>query len=103
MSLPLDGRRRAVWGPHHQGRPADERILPGGTGYISDGGMAGPVHSVIGIAPEGAVQKQRLHVPVRFAVPEEGPMMLNAVLFTLDDGTGLCTAVQRIDRRSYGS
>lgn len=94
----LDGKVSAVFGTHTHVQTADEQILPNGTGYISDVGMTGAVNSVIGVVPEAAVKKQKEHVPVQFA-PAEGPQMLNAVLFALDDSTGLCLAAKRIDLR----
>ena len=91
----LDGRVGAVFGTHTHVQTADEQILPAGTGYLTDLGMTGPASSVIGVRPEQAVKKQREHVPVHFTVAE-GPCTLNAALFTLDDTTGLCTQVERI-------
>ncbi|MDL2323829.1 YmdB family metallophosphoesterase [Ruminococcaceae bacterium OttesenSCG-928-A16] len=98
LAFYLDGRVSAIFGTHTHVQTADEQILPAGTGYITDVGMVGPISSVLGIQPQLAVQKQRTHGPVQFAVAE-GPAMLNAALFTLDDTTGLCTEVQRIDQR----
>lgn len=92
-----DGRLSAVFGTHTHVQTADEQILPGGTGYITDAGMTGPILSVLGVRPEGAVQRQKLHTPTRFEVAE-GPCALEGVLFTLDASTGLCSAVQRIRR-----
>ncbi len=92
----LDGRVSALFGTHTHVQTADAQILPKGTGYITDAGMTGPEHSVIGVEPEQAIKKQREHVPVKFSVAA-GPTMLNAVLFTLNDQTGLCTHVERID------
>ena len=92
----LDGKVSALFGTHTHVATADEQILPEGTGYITDAGMTGPVHSVIGIEPALAVKKQREHVPVRFEVAA-GPAALRGVLFTLCDETGLCLAVQRIE------
>ncbi|MDL2254480.1 YmdB family metallophosphoesterase [Ruminococcaceae bacterium OttesenSCG-928-I18] len=91
----LDGRAGAVFGTHTHVQTADEQILPGGTGYITDLGMTGPVDSVIGVRPQQAIKKQKDHVPVQFSVAE-GPCMLGAALFTLSDETGLCERVQRI-------
>jgi metallophosphoesterase (TIGR00282 family) len=100
LAFYLDGRVSAVFGTHTHVQTADEQVLPKGTGFITDVGMTGPAISVLGIRPEDAVQKQRTHGPARFAVAE-GPCMLNAALFTLDDAIGLCTNVQRIDHRGY--
>ena len=72
------------------------RILPGGTGFISDAGMTGPIQSVLGIRPEQAVAKMHQKLPVRFSTAE-GACMMNGVLFTLDDATGRATAVERLN------
>lgn len=93
-----DGRISALFGTHTHVQTADEQILSGGTGFISDAGMTGPVQSVLGVRPEQAVAKMREKLPVRFATAE-GPCMMNAVLFTLDDATGKATAVERLDVR----
>ena len=91
----LDGRVSAVFGTHTHVPTADAGVLPGGTGFITDVGMTGPVNSVIGVKPELAIRRQRSHRPVRFAVAE-GPCRLDAVLFTCDDATGRCTAAERV-------
>lgn len=98
LAFYMDGRVSAVFGTHTHVQTADNQILPKGAGYITDVGMTGPVVSVIGVAPKLAVKKQREHVPVRFNVAE-GPVMLNAVLFELDDATGRCLSVTRLDER----
>ena len=91
----LDGRVSAVFGTHTHVPTADARVLPGGTGYLTDVGMTGPVNSVIGVKPELAIRRQRSHRPVRFAVAE-GPCRLDAVLFTCDDATGRCLSAQPV-------
>lgn len=96
LAFYLDGRVSAVFGTHTHVQTADEQILPKGTGYITDAGMTGPMISVLGVEPELAVKKQREHIPMRFQ-PAGGPCMLNGVLFTLDDTTGLCLGVERIN------
>ncbi len=97
MGFYADGRVSAVFGTHTHVQTADEQILPGGTGYITDAGMTGPAVSVLGVRPELAVQRQMCHTPVRFEVAD-GPAALEGVVFTLDDATGRCTDVQRIRR-----
>ncbi len=98
----LDGRVSIVFGTHTHVQTADDQILPKQTGYITDLGMTGPIHSVIGVRPALAIQRQKDHVPVQMQV-HEGPCMLNAALFTLDDVNGRCIAVQRIDYRPLSS
>jgi metallophosphoesterase (TIGR00282 family) len=100
LAFHLDGRVSALFGTHTHVQTADEQVLPGGTGYITDAGMTGPIVSVLGTQPEYAVKKQRTHGMVRFAVAE-GPSMLNGVLFRLDDATGLCNGVQRVWRKGF--
>ncbi|MDL2295132.1 YmdB family metallophosphoesterase [Ruminococcaceae bacterium OttesenSCG-928-D13] len=98
LAFHLDGRVSAVFGTHTHVQTADEQVLPAGTGFITDVGMTGPAVSVLGMAPEAAVMRQRERRRARLEVAG-GPMMLNAALFTLDDATGLCVAVKRIDFR----
>ena len=93
-----DGRVSAVLGTHTHVQTADEQLLPGGTAFISDIGMTGPIESVLGIRPELAVAKMRDKLPVRFAVAD-GDCMMNAVLLTVDQKTGKTTAIQRLDVR----
>ena len=75
---------------------ADEQILPGGTGFITDVGMTGPVHSVIGVSIEAAIEKMKTKMPIRLNYAE-GKCMLNAVIFTIDEKSGRTTAVERIN------
>lgn len=98
LAFYLDGRVSALFGTHTHVQTADEQVLPKGTGYITDVGMTGPEISVIGIAPELAVKKQKDHRPVFFQVAP-GPVILSGALFYLDDSTGLCTHVERINLR----
>lgn len=93
-----DGRISALFGTHTHVATADEQILPNGTGFITDVGMTGPVHSVLGVRPEQSIEKMKSKLPVRFATAD-GPCMMNAVLFTLDDKTGRTVEVERLDVR----
>lgn len=92
----LDGRVSAFFGTHTHVQTADEQILPGGTGYITDVGMTGPVDSVIGVCVDAAIEKMKTKVPVRLNYAE-GRCMINAVLFTVDEKTGRTTEVERIN------
>ena len=96
MGYMLDGRVSAVWGTHTHVPTSDTQILPKGTGYVTDLGMTGPKHSVLGIKPELSISKFRgdLYSPYRYA---EGPTKLEAVLFTIDTDTGLCKKAERVD------
>jgi len=90
-----DGRISALFGTHTHVATADEQILPGGTGFITDVGMTGPIQSCLGVRTELALEKMLTKLPVRFATAD-GECAMGGVLFTLDDATGRCTAVKRI-------
>jgi metallophosphoesterase (TIGR00282 family) len=90
-----DGRISALFGTHTHVATADEQILSGGTGFITDVGMTGPTDSCLGVRTELSIQKMRTKLPVRFAVAE-GACHMDGVLFTLDDKTGKCVDVKRI-------
>ena len=96
MGYMLDGRISALWGTHTHVPTADTQVLPQGTGYVTDLGMTGPQHSVLGIRPELSVSKFRgdLYSPYRWA---DGPTKMEAVLFTIDSETGLCKQAERVD------
>lgn len=83
----LDGRVSAVFGTHTHVRTADCQILPKGTGYITDAGMTGPRHSVLGVNPEITVESFRNKMPVRFE-PLQGECTMDCALFEIDEKTG---------------
>ena len=96
MGWMLDGRVSAVWGTHTHVPTADARILPRGTGYVTDLGMTGPKNSILGIRPELSIQKFRGDLTERYKWAE-GPTKMEAVLFTIDSATGKCKAAERVD------
>ena len=96
MGYMLDGRVSAVWGTHTHVPTADVQVLPKGTGYVTDLGMTGPKHSVLGIRPELSIAKFRGDLTSRYQWAE-GPTKLEAVLFTIDTATGLCKKAERVD------
>jgi hypothetical protein len=83
----LDGKVSALLGTHTHVPTADGRILPGGTAYISDVGMAGARNSVIGMRREQALEKFLTGRPVRFE-PASGGVFLSAVYVEIDSVTG---------------
>lgn len=95
MGFFLDGRVSAVFGTHTHVQTADEQILPGGTGYITDLGMAGAEQSVLGVKPEIIIEKFRTMMPARFDFADGKPI-LNGCLFDIDEKTGVCERVERI-------
>ncbi len=96
MGYMLDGRISALWGTHTHVPTADTRILPQGTGYVTDLGMTGPQDSVLGIRPDLSIAKFRGDLPERYRWAD-GPTKLEAVLFTIDTETGLCKKAERVD------
>lgn len=95
MGWYLDGRASAVLGTHTHVQTADERILPGGTAFITDVGMTGPRESVIGVKKQPVIERFILQMPRRFEVAS-GPYQLNAVLVETDDESGRAMMIQRL-------
>ncbi len=95
MGYFLDGEVSAVVGTHTHVQTADEQILPKGTAYLTDIGMTGPIHSVIGIKKELAIEKFLTQMPRRFEVAS-GPALFCAVLVELDGALGKAVSIQRL-------
>jgi len=91
----LDGRVTAVVGTHTHVQTSDARVLPGGTAYITDVGMTGPLESVIGVRTDIIVQRFVTEMPQRFEVAEEGPVRLDAVVIAAEGGAA--TAIEALD------
>lgn len=91
----LDGEVTAVVGTHTHVQTADDQILPKGTAYITDIGMTGPLHSVIGVKKELAIEKFLTGMPRRFEVAS-GPAVFCAVLLELDARLGKAISFERI-------
>ena len=97
MGYLLDGRVSAVWGTHTHVPTADARVLPKGTGYVTDLGMTGPRESVLGIRPDLSIAKFRGDLTERYRWAD-GPTKLEGVLFTIDASSGKCLRAERIDQ-----
>lgn len=93
-----DGRISAIWGTHTHVPTADAQILPGGTGYISDLGMCGAYHSIIGMAPEGPLKMFTQQIRARFEPPTEGPAEVNGIFLDVDPSTGKTNGIEHIRR-----
>ena len=96
MGYMLDGKVSAVWGTHTHVPTADVRVLPQGTGYITDLGMTGPRNSVLGIRPELSIARFRGDLPERYRWAE-GETKLEGALFTIDAATGKCLKAERVE------
>ncbi len=91
----LDGKVSAVVGTHTHVQTADERILPGGTAFITDVGMVGPQDSVIGIRKELSIERFLTQRPAGFEVAKS-QVYLHAVVIDIDDETGKARSIQRL-------
>jgi len=94
----LDGNVSAVLGTHTHVQTADERVLPGGTAYITDAGMTGPEDSVIGMKTELVVRRFLLQGRVRLEPANDNPL-LNAVVVDIDDEKGRARSIERVFER----
>lgn len=95
MGYYLDGRVSAVFGTHTHVPTADARVLPKGTGYVTDLGMTGPAQSVLGVKPENVLRRFTTKLPTRFETAQ-GPCKLDGVLLKLDKKSGRCMDISRI-------
>lgn len=93
-----DGRAGLVFGTHTHVQTADERVLPKGTGFITDVGMTGPEDSVIGVGKETVVARFMSRLPAKFEVPE-GRALLCGLVAELDRHTGRAVSLRRIQER----
>jgi len=89
------GRATGVVGTHTHVQTADETILPGGTAYITDVGMCGPVRSVLGMDREIILKRFRTTMPQRFEVANE-PGVICGVVISVERNTGHAVAIERI-------
>lgn len=96
MGWLLNGRVSAVLGTHTHVQTADERILPGGTLYITDVGMTGPFDSVIGMDKEGIIRRFITGESERMKIAEDD-IRMNAVLLEIDKDTGKGISIRRIE------
>lgn len=95
MGRHLDGRASAVVGTHTHVPTADERILPGGTAYLTDVGMTGPYDGIIGFKVEQVMERFRLQRSVTLEVAKRD-VRLAAVVVEVDEGTGRARGIERL-------
>ena len=94
----LTGRITALFGTHTHVQTADEAILGGHTGYITDVGMTGPELSVLGVDTMTAINKLRFKTPVKFT-EADSPCFINGIFVSFDQKTGICAEIKRIQVR----
>ncbi|WP_213413807.1 TIGR00282 family metallophosphoesterase [Xylanibacillus composti] len=98
MGWYLDGRASVVVGTHTHVQTHDERVLPGGTAYVTDVGMCGSHEGVLGMEREAVMHRFLTGLPARFTA-DEGPWQFHAVLTEIDDATGRAGSIQLIRKR----
>ena len=99
MGYFLDGKVSAVFGTHTHIQTADNKILPKGTGYITDLGMTGPEESVLGMNRFNVMKKFVTGMPQKFEIAD-GKGRFCGCIFEIDESTGKAVAVEAIDIKS---
>ena len=99
LGLYMDGKASLLVGTHSHVQTADERILPKGTGYITDLGMTGPVPSVIGFKPSIAVQRNLTQMPLKMEVAD-APAVIQGVVAEIDKNSGQTLDIFRINEHA---
>jgi hypothetical protein len=98
MGCYLDGKVSAVVGSHTHVQTADERILPGGTAFLTDAGMCGPLDSVIGVRKELVIERFLTQRHVQFETAK-GLVYLQGCVIDIDDATGKARSIERVRER----
>jgi 2',3'-cyclic-nucleotide 2'-phosphodiesterase len=92
----LDGKVSAVIGTHTHVQTADEQIFPGGTAFLCDAGMCGPVNSILGRAIDPIMNRFISNLPASFPVAG-GEVRLRGALIEIDESTGRAVRITRVD------
>jgi 2',3'-cyclic-nucleotide 2'-phosphodiesterase len=93
MGFFCDGRASIVVGTHTHAPTADQRILPGGTAFVSDVGMTGDYDSVIGMTKDEPLQRFLRRIPSSRFETASGPATLSGLAVETDPATGLAARV----------
>ncbi len=96
LGLYFDGKISACLGTHTHVLTADAQVLPKGTAYISDLGMAGAKDSIIGMNKEQIFQRFLTQMPIKFEVVEEGLCEVGGVMIEIDEKTGKAKEIKII-------
>jgi len=94
----LDGRVSAVLGTHTHVGTIDAQVLPGGTAFVTDIGMTGPLNSVIGDDSQIVIQRFLTQIPQRLSVASEHRVVVNAVVLEVDEASGCAASIERLQR-----
>ncbi len=96
MAYFLDGKAAVLYGTHTHVQTSDERVFPQGLGFITDLGMTGAYDSVLGVQWQQSLQRFLGGVPERYETPRKGVVVTEGALFTVDEKTAGCTAIERV-------
>jgi metallophosphoesterase (TIGR00282 family) len=91
----LDGKVSAVVGTHTHTQTADEQVFPGGTAFLSDAGMCGPIESCLGREIAPIIERFLTGRPVLYPVAK-GPVKLHGVIIHIDESNGRALAIERL-------
>lgn len=91
----LDGKASLVWGTHTHVQTADDTIFPEGTGYITDLGMGGALHSIIGFSIEQALKKMIYNEPFKLHPETQGELCATGIVADINPQTGKCAFLMR--------
>lgn len=97
----LDGKVSAVIGTHTHVQTADEQVFPGGTAFLCDAGMCGPVNSILGRAIDPIMNRFISNLPASFPVAG-GEVRLRGALLKIDENTGRAVRITRVDEPGPG-
>jgi metallophosphoesterase (TIGR00282 family) len=95
MGWYLDGKVSTMLGTHTHVQTADERILPGGTAYITDIGCCGPINGVIGMEKESVFRRLVKQLPSRLEVAD-GPAAVSGIIIEINKSTGRASRIERV-------
>jgi metallophosphoesterase (TIGR00282 family) len=95
----LDGRASVVAGTHTHVPTADERILPKGTGYLTDLGMTGPTDSIIGVKTDICIKRSLTQIPYKMETAE-GEAFMSGAIFHMDPFAKTCISIERFNLRT---
>jgi len=92
----MDGKVSCVVGTHTHVPTADERVLPNGTAYVTDLGMGGSLHSLIGFKKDAIIERFKTQMPTKFMVETEPPIIMTGIWVEIDTSTGKAIQIQRV-------
>jgi metallophosphoesterase (TIGR00282 family) len=97
LALHLEGKISALVGTHTHVQTADEKILPGGTAYITDTGMTGPAGGVIGMKRDISIKRSLMQIPYKMEVEDSAAVVMGVLLkIAVDSGKAL--SIERVRR-----